>query len=307
MMIKGSCQKQDLMQAIHDAILSPGSNWTEISSNKTNDYLYNSANMTDGWVFKSPPIGDKQQNIFMTLKSQDLSLANGQAGVFYIWLSDSYMPNDTSGQNGTYENKSVCNLWIGVIGAKIPATMYDYFIDIQDHRILIVIQLTSTGTVTNPCFLYVGYPELNTNLEGTNYTNQFILGNATGKINSYYGGGLGFCYWHKNCLNNYNAYAKSICNLNNSNPIPTGAFLLSPIYITGDGCGAGNPGPLGVLSGLYGMPNTSIVNGDIITIGSDTYQVFILYIYNVSISLYGASGYYYNNIPLVTIAIKTNN
>ncbi|AND84294.1 hypothetical protein GTH52_06955 [Clostridium tyrobutyricum] len=307
MMVKGSCQKQDLMQTIHDAILSPGSNWTEISSNKTNDHLYSGA-MSDGWVFKSIPIGAKQQSIFMTLKSLDLSLSTGVSGALFAWLSDNYVPNATDGQNGTHTNRSYyCNIWCFDLYNKIPTTMFDYFIDIEDHRILIVIQQTNTGTVTYPHFLYVGYPEPSTNLEGLYYTNQLILGDILGRPSSW-GTSSSCCYWHKNSLGHYNAHALSECNLNNLNPTPIGAYLLSPVYVTGDGCGAGDPGPLGVLSGLYCMPNTSIVNGDIVTVGSDTYQVFIMGGYSVNgTTLIGIYGYYRDSIAPAAVAIKINN
>lgn len=306
MIVKGSCQKQYLMQAIHDAILSPGSNWTEISSNKTNDHLYAGTTISDGWVFKSPPIGTKQQSVFMTLKSLDLSLSSGASGTLFIWLSDNYVPNATDNQNGTHTNKSVFNSWVFDYSSKIPTTMFDYFIDIQDHRILMIIQQTNTGTVTYPHFLYVGYPEPSTNLEGQYYTNQFILGDILGRTSNW-GSGPASCYWHKNSLSYYNAYALSKCNLNNTNPTPMGAYLLSPVYVTGDGCGAGDPGPLGVLSGLYCMPNTSIVNGDIITVGSDTYQVFIIgSSYSGTYTLNGVTAFHCDSLTPAAVAMKIN-
>ncbi|MBV4432781.1 hypothetical protein KM803_15885 [Clostridium tyrobutyricum] len=299
MLIKGSCQKQNLMQVIHDAILSPGSNWTEISSNKTNDFKY-SGTMTDGWVFESPPIGSKQQRIFLTLKSTNFSQVNTW-GTVYMWLADNYVPNATSGQNGTYTNKSATVI-SGILDyyRVDPTTSFDYFIDVLDHRILIVVQQTSITTTTHPSWIYIGYPELNTNLEGPNYTNQFILGNIIGWSPT-----ISHVYWRKNSAGVYDQYALAKCNLNNSNPTPIGAYLLSPAYITGDSCSAGDPGPLGVLTGIYFMPNTNIINGDIITIGADTYQVFITSTINNKTNLGTGNIYYYCDLPVV-IAIKTN-
>lgn len=299
MLIKGSCQKQNLLQAIHDAILSPGSNWAEISSNKTNDFKYSGA-MNDGWVFQSPPIGSKQQRIFLTLKSTNLANTSTYGNIF-MWLADNYVPNGTSGQNGTYTNKNIGVIsWIFDNQYVDPTTSFDYFIDIRDHRILIVIQRTSITTTTNPAWLYIGYPEPSTNLEGPNYTNQFVLGNCVGFNSS-----TTHTYWRKNSAGVYDQYAISRCNLNSSNPTPIGAYLLSPAYVTGDSCGAGDPGPLGVLTGIYFLPSTNIINGDIITIGSDTYQVFIVFAYNGSQNCGAGSLYYYNDLPAV-IAIKTN-
>lgn len=296
MIIKGTCQKQNLMQVIYDAIVSPGSNWTEISSNKTNDFKYNGV-MTDGWVFKSPPVGSKQQSVFLNLKSQDFSKQVSQ--LLFINLSDDYIPNDTEGQNGTFTNQSPMYLCLIEGGAKQPTDLLDYFIDIQDHRILMVVQTNSITTTTNPQFLYVGYPELNTNLEGPNYTNQFIVSSCIA-INT----ARGLCYWRKASDGTYDKLAQLVCYLNNSNPTPIGAYLLSPFIINGDGRSVGDPGPLGVLSGLYAMPNTNIINGDIITIGEDSYQVFILSSsYNGTYTSIGgvASQWYTNPTPSVIV------
>lgn len=298
MIIKGTCQKQNLMQVIHDAILSPGSNWTEISSNKTNDFKSSGA-MNDGWVFKSPPIGTKQQSVILNLKSQDFSKQVSQ--LLFVSLSDDYTPNATNGQNGTFTNSVRSSAMILCCiegGSKQPTDLLDYFIDIQDHRILMVVQTNSITTTTNPMFLYVGYPELNTNLEGLNYTNQFIVSSCSNV------GARGLCYWRKASNGSYDNAAQLLCYLNNSNPTPIGAYLLSPLIVNGDGRSVGDPGPLGVLSGLYAMPSTNIINGDIITIGDDVYQVFIIASYSGYTTIGGVSTPYYTHPSPVVIVIK---
>ncbi|MBM7869285.1 hypothetical protein JOC70_000754 [Clostridium pascui] len=317
MIVKGTCQKQDLLQAIHDAILSAGSNWTEISSNKTNDFKW-TGTMNDGYVFKSPPIGTKGQSVILNLKSIDLSVVTTSAAAgnggnhFLIWLADDYVPNATNGINGTFTNKGGFQGWCFCQSDNInctPTSLFDYIVDIEDHRILIVIQRHLATTLTYPQFLYLGYPDPTTNIEGSNYTNQFIVGSNI--YNSNPGNGVGNAYWHKASNGLYNKIAGTICNLNGSNPNPMGLYLLTPITVTGDGgTGLINSGPLGVLSGLYGLPNTNIVNGDTITIGSDTYQVFALSQYAInagaSIGLLGAAIGYYNGVVPSVIAVKTN-
>lgn len=316
MLIKGTCQKQNLMQVIHDAILSPGSNWTEISSNKTNDFKWSGA-MSDGWVFKSPPIGPKQQNIFLTLKSLDLSVksvsVDNGGNHLYIWLADDYKPSDTSGKNGTYTNKSPYNLWCFSHIDNVfcsPTSNYDYFIDIVDHRIIIIIQRATETTYSYPQFMYIGYPDLNTNIEGENYTNQLILGSNMCLGNSNYDWAYGHSYWHRCSNGNYFSRANVVCNINSTNPTPMGLYLLTPIYINGDGIsGIQNTGTLGILSDIYCLPATNIINGDIVNIGSDSYKVFNLgqWIINSAPNYGMACGlYYYNSITPTCIAIKVN-
>jgi hypothetical protein len=318
MIIKGTCQKQLLMTAIHDAILSPGSRWSEISSNKTNDFLNTGG--TDGWVFKSPPIGSKQQSIFLTLKSLDLSLsplstpANKGANHLLMWLSENYVPG-SSGVNGVHTNKSAAVIYwafcqVDTVNCA-PTSLFDYIIDIKDHRIIIIIQRNNLTTTTYPGFIYMGYPELVTNLEGSNYINQFIIGTNVCNLNSNSANTTGRGHWYKGSSGNYNALAISNCVLNNSNPNPMGLYLLNPISITGDGgTGLADTGPLGILDGLYGLPSVSIVNKDIVNIGLDEYLILDLsqFINNKQINLGGfiSTYFYYHNITPTIIAIKTN-
>jgi len=318
MMIKGTAQKQNLMQIIHDAILAPGSNWTEISSSKTNDYKY-TGTMTDGWVFKSPPIGDKLQSVFLTLKSVDLTIASptstlGQGGNhLMIWLADNYVPNATNGQNGTYTNKMGHIYWAFCqVDATycLPTSLFDYWIDVKDHRILIVIQRSVGNTVSYPQFLYIGYPDPTTNIEGSGYINQFVVGSnigySIGSINM-----TGFALWHKSSAGTYGKRTPTACSLNYANPNPAGLYLLNTIKVTGDGGeGIANTGDLGILDGLFGLASTNIVNSDILNAGSDQYQVFNLsqWLVNNQNTLGGTAtaGWYNNSITPTFIAIKIN-
>lgn len=277
MLIKGTCAKKDLMTEIYKAILFPGSNWTEISSNKINDYKRDG---NDGWVFKSPAIGYKKENIFMRLKSPDLSYSGSSRNYIDIWLSDNYTPNNTAGKNGTFTHMGRANTIYFTQSDSTnynPDTLYDYYIDVLDYRILIVIEIHSVSMVTYPNFTYIGYPDINTSLEGEDYTNQFVASSNISNTNAYN------MYWHKapGSIGNgsqYNKFAKSFCNINNSNPTPMGLYLLNPIYVTGDNVGNNVPdtGFLGVLDGIYGLTNTNIVNGDIVRIDNNNYKVFDL-------------------------------
>ncbi|HDK7168205.1 hypothetical protein CF065_03655 [Clostridium sporogenes] len=277
MLIKGTCAKKDLMTEIYKAILFPGSNWTEISSNKINDYK---SDGNDGWVFKSPPIGYKKENIFMRLKSADLSYNGSSRNYINIFLSDNYTPSSTTGKNGVFTNMGRVNTiyFTPSDGTNYnPDTLYDYYIDVLDYRILMVIEVHTVSTVTYPNLIYIGYPDINTNLEGEDYTNQFVAGSNIYNTSSNY------MYWHKapGSLGNksqYNKFAKTFCNINNSNPTPMGLYLLNPIYVTGDGVGNNVPdtGFLGVLDGIYGLSSANIVNGDIVCIDNNNYKVFNL-------------------------------
>ncbi|NFV12664.1 hypothetical protein FDG09_06925 [Clostridium sporogenes] len=308
MLVKGTCAKKDLMTEIYKAILSPGSNWTEISSNKTNDYIVNG---NDGWVFKSPKIGYKKENVFMRLKSPDLSDPKISGNHLYIWLSDNYIPSNTEGENGTFTQMGIVNKVLFTpsnVQNHNPDTLYDYYIDILDYRILVIIELHTVSMITYPNFIYVGYPDINTNLEGKEYTNQFIaasnLGGAPGKM----------AYWHKapGATGNgsqYNKFSNTFCQLNSVNPTPMGLYLLNPIYLIADNLNNNvpNTGFLGILYGIYGLPNTNVVNGDIVKIDRDEYKVFNLSQYLINTDRNAGEGniYYYNSLKDVNcIAIK---
>jgi len=55
-----------------------------------------------------------------------------------------------------------------------------------------------------------------------------------------------------------------------------GLYLLNPIYLMADNLNNNvpNTGFLGILDGIYGLPNTNIVNGDIVKIDNDQYKIF---------------------------------
>lgn len=314
-MIKGTCQKQNLAQVVHDAILSPGSNWQEISSNKVQDGKTVDP-QTDGWVFKSPPIGTKGESVIFQMKAQDLtktpsSSVNAGGNHFYFYMCDNYTPSPNVSTNGTFENKSFFNAWVfATVDSTYcaPTSEFDYFIDVLDHRIMIVIQRHSETLTTHPQFIYIGYPDPETNLEGDNYTNQFICGSnlCIGNTHS----GTGKTYWHKASNGTRNAYATVSCPLNSGNPTPMGLYLLTPITVNADtSSGTTNTGPLGVLSGIYGLPASSIVNNDTIMVGSDEYKVFNISQWAINYGgNYGGHAYlyYYHGVTPSFIAIKVN-
>lgn len=321
MLIKGICKKKELLNTIHDAILSSGSNWTEISSNKNNDFD-NSDNSSDGWVFRSPAIGTKKQNIFLRLKSRNFSDENRYNCHIFVGISESYIAG-TEEENGKFINKSPLYC--------IPITdsdnqnhgseaLFRYYIDVKDYRILIVIEFNDITNNTQPRYIYIGYPDLNTNLEGDSYINQFIASSCLGREIT--NNSDPYMYWLK-CPpiggkeqdGQYNKFAKANSHINSLNPTPMGIYLLNPIYIMADNLGNNIPytGFLGVLDGIYTVSNTNIVNGDIIKINEGEYKVF-----NTSnISLGDRKDYdkdeklsyykhFYNSIPGCCFAIKIN-
>ncbi len=317
MMIKGTCQKRELPQKIHDAIIGDGSNWQEMSSNKVQDFKW-TGDQSDGWVFKSPPIGTKGESVILQMKHIDFNITatNGHEGNggnhFYFWLADNYEPSITPNTSGTFTSKGMFHSWIFTHIDAVncgPLAKYDYIVDVLDHRIMIVIQRHNETITTYPQFIYIGYPEPNTNLEGKDYTNQFIVGSNINNGSST----VAYVSWHKASNGKHNGYAYTSCTLNAANPNPMGLYLLSPILVTGDGgTGMPNTGPLGVLSGLYGLPPSGIVNNDTIMIGSDEYKVFAIsqWSINTSASSYGghSENYvnYMNGITPTMIAIKIN-
>lgn len=306
MFLKGTCQRQQLMQALHDAIVGAGSNWTEISSNKTNDFKGTEG--TDGLVFKSLPIGPKSKSVYFNLKSMDLSVGAGNH--FYITIADGYTPG-TSGTNGIFTKR--CNL-LSWIFCRIdptyilPTTLFDYSVDVQDHRILITIRENTANTQSRPAFLYIGYPEPSTNIEGPIQSNIFMAGSALGSQDG--NPTQGFAYWHKTPKELYFKRCNVICNTNASNPTDKGDYLLTPFSLSGDNDGY-NSGTLGILTGIFGLPATNIINEDIITVGSDVYKVFDLYQlngWNGNYDTYGSPYGFYNScsIPTRYVAIKMN-
>ncbi len=316
MIIKGTCQKRELPQRIHDAIVGAGSNWQEISSNKTQDFKWDGV-QSDGWVFKSPPIGTKGESVILQMKHMDFNITSTSGSVgnggnhFCFWLADEYEPSVTQDTSGTFTAKGRFHSWmfthIDAVNCG-PLAEYDYFVDVLDHRIMMVIQRHNNTINTYPQFMYIGYPEPNTNLEGKDYTNQFIVGSNV--CNG--GSTVAYVSWHKASNGTRNGFAYTSCTLNAANPNPMGLYLLSPILVTGDGgTGMSNTGPLGVLSGLYGLPPSGIVNNDTIMIGSDEYKIFAISQWSINndVSDYGGHTkyvYYMNGITPTMIAMKVN-
>lgn len=311
MLVKGECLKSNLLQTMHDVVLFSGSNWTEISSNKEQDYNLVGGG-SDGWIFKSPGVGKNGQSIFLTLKSQDFT--QDRTNLIMIGLSENYSAASEPGINGTHTNRNLA-YWAICRNANnddmtwIPTDTIEYFIDILDHRILIVIQKKSETLYNYPQYCYIGYPNLNTNLESPNAINQFIFAsnlstpqNANRPI------------WFKTSQPksaSYNPYlqtAVSYVNLNNLNPTPNGIYLMHPVYLTGDGVVLPVCGVLGVIDGLYFLPATNISNGDIIKVGDNTYKVFVKQysINNTGIDFGVGSRSYYDSINASVFAIKIN-
>ncbi len=308
MLIKGECLKSNLLQTIHDAILYSGSNWTEISSNKEQDYNVVGGG-SDGWVFKSPVIGGEGQSIFLTLKSQDFT-QDGR-NLIMIGLSEDYSPALEIGTNGIHTNKfyevwAICNNAKNNDMTWLPTDTIEYFIDVLDHRILIVLQKKSETLYNYPQYCYIGYPNLNTNLESPNAINQFIFASNLSGLDS-----VNRPTWFKtsqpksSSYNPYGQIAISYVNLNINNPTPNGMYLMHPVYLTGDGVVSPACGILGILDGLYFLPATNISNGDIIKVGDDTYKVFVKqYTINNFIDMGIGHRAYYDSINASVFAIK---
>jgi hypothetical protein len=328
MLIRGTCQKKDLLQNIHDAILAPGSNWTEISSNKTLTDYAQTGGAADGYVFKSVPIGSKQQPVYLSLKSQNFTWTQGSSNIvnldngygtangsnhMFMWLSENYIPNATPGVNGTHTNKCCFSpILISPWDAANfhSTTLMDFFVDIVDYRIIIIIQRNNLSPVTYPCVIYAGYPDPKTIIEGPNYIHQFILANNLVHWGNPIGAcGAGYVRWLRDSYGSYSSWCTSNCAINATNPIPTGQYILTPITLWADGLGHNipNTGMLGILDGIYGLPIGNFLNGDIIKVGNDSYQIFYTNQWNPNTSgAYGLSAVYYtyNCTGLGAFALK---
>ncbi|PJI07024.1 MULTISPECIES: hypothetical protein [Clostridium] len=307
MLVKGECLKSDLLQAIHDAILSSGSNWTEISSNNEQDYNIDGGG-SDGWIFKSPGVGKNGQSVFFTLKGQDFTVENTY--IIMVGLSENYLPNATANTNGTHTNKGTF-LWAICSGSPnydttwLPTDTVEYFVDVLDNRILITIQKKSAVLNNYPQYMYIGYPDLATNLESTNI-NQFICGsNLRTKVNAYKPVWLKTSQCKSGSYNPYFATVTSAVYLNANNPTPGGEYLMWPVYLNGDDVTNPSCGLLGVLDGLYFLPATNVINGDIIKVGDSTYKVFVQQWYiNNQINAYGGWAYWMNSVSASVWVMK---
>jgi len=184
MYVTGVVPKSGLYQAICDAIVSPGSNWVQISSNPTEDGL--SAG-TDGKIFKGPPIGVNNQSVIFRMKmvNHTTDWASGVGNIdlrFYLSVMENYTPG-SAGSNGVMTNPTPVNSIYGsayyhvINNADEPMV---YHVLIEDHRIIIIFYRQGFTNVAYKTMIYIGYPDLNNNFEVKDtIKNVFLIGAGT--------------------------------------------------------------------------------------------------------------------------------
>jgi hypothetical protein len=177
-------------------------------------------------------------------------------------LSDDYEPAAINNTNGVFGAGSGRKAYYITSQASLTLdAIIKTHLDIKPHRI-ILITYNAIPTLENPSLLYIGYPELSTNIERYYMQNLILLG-----TNSTAAGPL----VAKNILNQAWATHKLYTLLAPTNPNVAGDYNMSPIFI-----GTATEGIYGVLDGVWVMPKTNISQLDELELNGDRYKVFKL-------------------------------
>jgi hypothetical protein len=269
-LIIDSAPRKDLLSKLREMIINSNQGWSEISTNKENDFKTTVAGTeTDGYVFKSEAVTDKNRNMILRMKSQDLTAVSSSTTTqLYFWTASDYIPNITDGSNGSFTNLSTYTTqhFTHTDGMNTPDTLYEVYLDILPHRLFFVIHRKDVGIDSKPSMFYFGYPELETMSEGPNYIMQLIFGsNTAGAVTTQiemFKAPDGSSFSTVTRLSNY-------VNLAPNNPNANMEYTMSPIYV-----GSSTFGILGKVDGIWGLPTNNITNLDELVQGGERYKVF---------------------------------
>jgi hypothetical protein len=258
MIYEFECQKQLFMHTLVQTIMDDGT-FTMISSNTTNDRAVAATN-SDGFVFRSSD--DINGNKFIvTFKNIDLDNTPNNTQIS-IMVSDDYTPHTDPNTNGVFGTGSGRRAYFLTAQANLTLdAIINVHLDIKPHRIILVTH-NARPTVQAPSLLYIGYPELSTNIERHHMQNLIMVGTnfpVAGPLVS------------RDMLNNrwqtHNLYTL----IAPTNPNVAGDYNMSPIFI-----GTGTEGIYGTLDGVWVMPIANISQLDELEQNGDRFKVFRL-------------------------------
>ena len=252
------CRKADFVPTLVKALTDDGT-FNMISSNTANDRII-TAGCSDGYVFRSSE--DINGNKFiLTIKNIDTD-NNALNTQINLMLSDNYTPAQTANTNGVFGAGSGRKAYYLTSQASLTLdAIIKIHLDIKPHRI-ILITYNAAPTIENPSLIYIGYPELSTNIERYYMQNLFIVGTnctVTGPLVA------------RNLLNQTWQTHKLYTLLAPTNPNVAGDYNMSPIFI-----GNATESIYGALDGVWVMPWVNISQLDELEQNGDRFKVFRL-------------------------------
>jgi hypothetical protein len=260
MLYTGTCRKQEFFNVLIDKILNSGV-YSQLSKNIVQD---GKREGSDGYVFQSNLLQSEKKLTF-GLKDFNSSSSNTQVECS-VRTTESYIAGESEGDNGTWgEGTGWRSYYFTYEHSVCHDTEIQYWIDILPHRIIIVSQKHHFGA-EHPSLLYIGYPELHSQISIHLMDNNMLIGNNIQLSN-----GSGNIDVLTGLDGAHNQHQKLYSLLPPRNPNIAGEYQLSPIYI-----GYADTGFIGKLEGLWAMPDENINNNDEIDVNGDRYKVFKL-------------------------------
>lgn len=260
----GSCAKNALFDLIVNSLKDQG--WTDISSNPTTDYIVLSSNGNSG-----------DKNLILNLRDTNATGANSVKTTAYNQMSfrlqDTYTPNPTAGQSGTFGRTSLA--WTELFLAPVAAagtlagdTVVNYKIYTDASKIIMSIEYPP-ATGYSPVLFYLGLPDSTylrqSGAKGMLYASTVNMGTASNLLicNSPDTIGVVTAPYVMPTL------ATTVLK----NPNNDGVYTESPVYYQSI-----TEGLRGKLDGVFCMTNSNILTGDTLTINSNTYYALVCHV-----------------------------
>ena len=254
----GTCAKSDCYSLIKNTLLAAG--WTNVSSSATTDFDI---------FYSNGENGDK--NLYIQTRPGNATNVNPVDTTDYCAFSyrliNTYIPK-VGGGAGTFGRAAETwkLLYIAPSAATISkATLVNYKIHANKNRLIVVFEFPP-ALALNAVTLYIGIPDVmycsDTDSRGLLVaTSSNAQAAATVTITSTPA---------ELAVSALSYNLTTYCTLAPKNPNSAGKYILSDVYF-----GSATEGFRGKLSGLYVIPNTNVLAGDLIQIGTKSYYVVI--------------------------------
>lgn len=291
MIIRKRVSLSGMMDSIVSDILS-NSNWVQVSSNTTMDYVGASAGSSDGYIFKSPAIGGGRC-VYLRMKTLfDYSNpSNCSHARILFQICDSYTPNPTPGLNGTIspaELRTGTTYYHNYLDISTPFGStteigLQYILIIDDHRIVFCMYPDTNLSSAKMGWMYAGYPDLKSSFSNPDKLDNVFLFISDGAMGNYTNGvncglnvknELGTCYYSNSGYDSLiTTYLPTYSTSFSDNQY---LFEVSPVWITPSTYRRGFPA-YGALDGLYAIGSNSYINnGDIIKTPENEEFLYVL-------------------------------
>lgn len=256
----GSCQKKEIYDLIVNKLIEAG--WTNVASNPSTDYVV---------LTSTGNTGDK--NLILNLRDIPAAgtAANSVKTSSYCQMSyrleNDYTPG-SAGVAGVFGRPSLAwtDLYIAPVAASgtLPLdTVVNYKVYADLSKIILAIEYPP-ATNYNPILIYIGQPDTTYMPESASRGMLVAVTNSATTATS-----VMVCNTPDGMGAVTAPYALATQTLLASkNPNNAGKYIISDVYY-----GSTTEGVRGKLDGIYCLPNSNILTGDNIVIGTKTYYV----------------------------------